>query len=358
MVANDEVPPFIHPYSVFLGYLFRFTTISIVLGKLVNCFFSSASVALGVLIAAKLLADRGYRQSKLRLLTCAALLSLYPAALFYSTQLIKDPSILFAGNLAVLALTYIFSKRHEPHRISFIVVAGLAFTWLSTYRAYAAASILVGALLYQLIVSQMSNLKKASLLVSVIALCAVVPAALGYGFFASDTWTTTDTAEMTDFRESNYSSQSSSVGVRLDFSSPATFIPGYTYEVLTVALGPFPWQILNANVLIAVPEAIGMWCLMPAIFRSVRKRGRFVKHLLSMPLVISLISLFVLGWIGDNLGANTRLRWLAWNLLFIHVAAFTTFPTSLRAFLFGNNRRSPALLLPDERRQFATYAEN
>jgi hypothetical protein len=341
IIANGEIPPFYHAYSVFLAALFRITGPSIIIGKFVNCFFAAASVAVAIMTVYVVLVLRGPENSAnlpLRLTTCGVLLSVYPSELFYSTQLVKDCIILLTGNITVLLLALAFNCWHTTTRVFSCILGAGSLTALLIFRPYAAAAILLSVPLYMLLRSHGSKIVRALLLGGGLLAGYAIPSALGYGPFGSKILTA-GPGDMEQFRKENYSSQQSSLGIDLDPSSPM-FVPDYAYSIVTVMLGPLPWQIKNANVLIALPEAIFFWFTIPFLWQSIRRRAGSQGETFSFPLVSAVSLLVVLAFIGDNLGADTRLRLLVWNMLFIHISSCSRMPEALRKIIFGRRSAS------------------
>jgi hypothetical protein len=341
-MAAGHIPPYYHPYSICLAALYYIIGPNIIVPKLINCILASASVALGVVVVGKIAESfgEGPTEVRRRQKACGAMLALYPSALFYSTQMIKDSAILFAGNLLLFATLELTLTRRTTRRPGRIALIGASLLALGIFRPYCALSMVSGICLFVLVGSGLSIVKKMVFISTAFAVAYLAPAAAGVGPFAFDLWgsSVSDVSGLEKFRQEKYSSQSSSVGIELDYTSPDTFIPSYAYAVATVLCGPFPWQILNNTVLIAEPEAILMWCTIPFFFRRRTVNGVEVFPKVSAPLLVALIGFCMLAFIGDNLGANTRLRWFFWNLLIIHLSAMTTLPAFFAKWVLGSDR--------------------
>jgi len=299
-------------YPLILGYMFRWFGADLLLGKLINSVLGAFSVMLGVLLAERLRPWRGHPWALKRSGHLAGfLLTLYPSSLFYSTQLLKDPSILVLG----MWLLYIFVVLYNKARFSYTLVAALVSGLLLLFRPYAAVALWLAFGVFVL-------LKRRSIrtLVLVAGLAAVVPWVLGLGPFAlSYLSPLLNPEQISEFRTEVYGIGGSSLGVSLEPSNPLAFILGWLYSVVTVLLGPFPWQVKSPVTALALGEASLMWILLLRAKPSLRSLLR--PSLEELPLVSALVLAGVIGLFSDNVGANTRLRLLAWSLMFVYIAA-------------------------------------
>lgn len=302
-------------YPSVLIALFLFTGPSLLLGKLLNVVAGALTVYIGVHLV-QLLTDRGStrldeeRSSDQAAHWAGGLLTFYPASLFYTTQLMKD-SILVLLGISAIYLSVRFLRRPQ------LAYAGL---WLAStgalflFRFYSAAALVFSLLLF-MIYSQ-RQWRVPSFVAAAILLLAVWRGWFGLSIVRF--WL--DLGHIADFRRLIYSGGGSSTGIQFDSRNPLTFLLSYGYSFTTAMFGPFPWQVDSAVQVIALPEAAVMWLLSPilagGIFRLLRRRPSEEALLL----VFSVVLIGAVALLSDNVGANTRLRMLPWNVFLLYAA--------------------------------------
>lgn len=297
----------------------------LLVGKLFNVLAGAITVALGVRIVDEL--SRGRMSKRLAKRSAnigGALLCFYPSLLWYSTQLVKDPLLVMLGMGAILFQIQ-FLKRAKPETIFAWV---LCMVGLFSLRPYAALAIFISLLAWVMRF-------KRRLILPALVLIALVPRAVGKGFFGVGVVAPfLDAEKVSSFRAEGYSVGGSAVGITINYSNPVLFAVTYSYSYATAMFGPLPWQIKGAAPLVALPEAIGMWTLFSlwlggtkrALFRSRReKRGHLTRaeREVRRELLLMLFCLILIGIIAifsDNIGANTRLRLLPWSAFLLFAA--------------------------------------
>jgi hypothetical protein len=324
---SGNTPEFVpNIYPVFLAYFFQLTSPSILGAKFLNILSNVFSVFFGVLLVRDICSTLSLskRQAKLAMNVSGLLFSIYPSQLFYSTQMIKDPFLIFFGMVNIYVSLCILRSRLT----FFLCLAWLAtFLGLLSFRPYAALSLLISIISYLLFVWKTKTTRKIIVIIMIVGLSAFLPSILGLGFFASDyIGPFLNPEKIAEFREVGYSIGDSSTDIVIDYSSPVSFLLTFGLSSLTTMFGPFPWQIKSAVQLIAFPEAAFALLIVMTVSLSKLKRrkpqpkpGGLQKNSNEIILInlfcftlICMISLF-----SDNLGANTRLRVLPWNLFII-----------------------------------------
>ncbi len=189
------------------------------------------------------------------------------------------------------------------------------------FRSYAAIVLGLTMLIYLAIGWRASRLRKGLIIGGILVFAAVVPFLLGKGLFASGQFIRLFSPdELLSFRRIAYSSGGSSASITLDFHSPISFVLTYGYSLLTVMIGPFPWQVHAMVQAVALPEAVFVWFLFPLWVRGlwdvIKRRGGEERFLVIFATALcGAIALF-----SDNIGANTRLRLLPWCAFFVYAA--------------------------------------
>lgn len=304
-------------YPAVLALLFKFTGgPDLLVGKLLNVFAGALTVYLGVLVVRALCRGRFVGRRRRRAMNWAGgLLTFYPSLLWYSTQLVKDPLLLLFAMWA-LYLTIRFLRRPQ---LFFALLWLAALVGMFAFRAYAALALMMALLLYVLRFRRIW-------IAPALLLAAVVPYAMGLGFFAWNfiqPWT--DAEKLESFRQGVYSTGGSAAGVQISYANPAAFLATYAYSFATAMFGPFPWQISGAGQAIALLETVMIWPLIPTWLRGVRRlfRGRAKRRRFEVVLLIfSVVLLAMIALFSDNIGANTRLRLLPWCAFFLYASLY------------------------------------
>lgn len=322
LLAGQHLMDLPNPYPYFLAGLFSFTGPSLLIGKLANIVFGALSVYFGVLLAKKL-TPQGYTRSWRSPLHPANLtgffLSFYPAAAFYSTQLLKDPITIFLGILCF----YYFINALQHKRLMHWLIGGLALLGVYQFRPYAAIAIglALGAyLLFQWRAKTSSKLAGIGLFLLIIALA---PYYAGYGIFGIryiGSFTSLET--IATIRKEVYSHGGSMVGIAFHDQSVWNLILFYLYSFLTVTFGPLPWQVKSLNILVALPEAMVMWLFIPLWLISLKRifSGRPGEE--KLLIYFSWILLGIIALFSDNIGASVRLRILSWSIFLVFAALY------------------------------------
>ncbi len=314
LMEGEEVPSLPNMYPLVLAFLFILSGPSLFLGKLLNAFLGALGVAIAVLITARLALREWPTWSLLHPGNLAGFfLSLYPSAVFYSTQLLKDALVWFLG---LLGLYFSIPLITSPPRFRHYIALGVVLVFLWALRPYTALA-LVGAVGTYLILWRL-QLRHLALLG---LLLLVVPWLLGWGPFGWSYLSPLLSPErLAAFRAEVYGIGGSSLGIELDPAQPLQFVLGWFYSALTVFIGPFPWQLDAPIEVIAFLEIIYIWPLVAVWGAGLsRLRNPGPPELI---LLFALILGFGIGLFSDNLGANTRLRLLVWGSLIIYAAVW------------------------------------
>lgn len=303
------------PYPYVLAFLFALVGPSLIAGKLLNIVLGSLIVSIGVLIARELTAERPYNWRELRhpVNLAGLFLTIYPSAVFHSTQLLRDSLVVFLGIAAIyFALRIIRGYRGVWPWFGY----GLALTLFYAFRPYAAFALAVGFTLYLLYCRQTISAVLISIFYALVA-----PWLTGWGPFA---WLYVSPSfipgVVSNFREEVYAIGGSAIGVTVDFASIHGFMWTYAYSFFTAMFGPFLWQLRSPVVAIGLVESLPMLLLIPVWVKGIwrlltRKSGEAGFLLFISLLLVGAIALF-----SANIGANVRLRLLPWNAFLIFAA--------------------------------------
>jgi hypothetical protein len=313
----------INLYPMFLAALFQVTGQNMLIAKLVNLLLNVTAVYMTVLITRDVGQAAGLERRSVKVAghLTGAMLALYPSHIFYAVQMIKDPFLIFAGTLNLfVAIQLLLGKGSKTWNL---VGWGLSAIGVFTFRPYTLIALVGTWLVYLLFVWKTKFSRKAMVVGFVVGLVGVLPYFAGLGFFASTyigPWL--DVEKVSEFRTKGYSIGGSAADIALDFTNPLTFIQTYGFSVLTAMFGPFPWQLKSPIQFVALPDAI-FTLLMTVALLIPLGRGRSKAQInapgKNMPYILLIFSIILIGLIGlfsDNIGSNTRLRLLSWNIFY------------------------------------------
>ena len=320
-IQNGTIPSYLpNSYPFLLAGIFTITERSVLIGKILNVFINALIIYFSILTVYELgksikLDNRSIRRAAN---WSGLLLTFYPSQIFYSTQLVKDPPLIFMGTLCLYFSVLFLQRKQQYALFGFIPV----FLALFSLRPYAAIAIILSLVLYLLFIWNVRIQKKMLVVAILLLLCAVVPYGLGKGIFASNYWVSfLDPQNLSEFRENSYSSGTAAAGISLDYGSPISFCLSYGFSYLTALIGPFPWQVRSLFQSVALPEALVMTVVMFLLLRlKFSKSFRVDFKEANLLLIFGLLLLGIIALFSDNFGANTRLRLLPWNSLLLYAS--------------------------------------
>jgi hypothetical protein len=311
----------IHIYPVLLAGLFDLFGRHLFLGKAFNTIAYATTVFFGVLAAREVSLWKQLPTKEVNL-TChlvGMLFSFYPSQLFYSTQLFKDPPLVCAG-IANFYFTILLLKggtKNIGAWVGWVLSLGLLYN----LRPYAAISLILGVLAYLVFVWKTKPFRKLLVTGSALAILAVLPMFFGLGLFASDylaPWLNPE--KISELREGGYSAAGSSSDITIDYSNPLLFLITFALSFGTTLLGPFLWQVRSIVQIVALPEALIASAFIVRLITMKHRKTISLNPVERIPLLCCLLSVGFIALFSDNIGATSRLRMLAWDLLFIYIA--------------------------------------
>ena len=317
LLSGHSVPNLPNPYPYFLAFLFRLTGPSLLMVKLANVILGAVAVSAGVLIAREVSSSRySFRSLRHPANLTGLFLSLYPALAFYSGQLLKDTLVVFFGILSLL----FYVKALRKGGVRLWLGGGLCTLALYAFRPYAAFALLFGLGIYLFVNWKIRLPYKLLTLATFLFIAAFVPYFEGHGLFGIQYIRKFASLEyIAEIREKLYSHGGSAVGISFQSGNLVEFIGSYFYSFLTAAFGPLPWQLKGMNVLIALPEAMLMWLLVPIWLKGILSTRSGPEKLL---IYLSWILLGVIALFSDNIGADVRLRLLPWSSFLIFAGVY------------------------------------
>lgn len=316
-------------YPWLLAGLFYITGPSLIAGKMLNVLFGALSVYFGVVLARELAnkfndPDRAAKAAR----WTGVLLTFYPAGVFYSTQLLKDTAFILLAILAIY-LMHRFTVTTSLAKFGCGVLWLLALYCLWGFRFYAAVALVFAMAAYGIMLKRKVFVFLSLAIIFLIILWGnglLGGNYIGQHFNNIINW-------IKDLRESTYSIGGSAAGIAIDYNNPGGFLLTFFYSLVTLLLGPFPWQLYSPVHYVAVPEAVILWLLSPLwILGLIDVCKGLLRNSLgkeSIPVVFALALAGGMALFSDNVGVNTRLRLLPWTVIIISTSHYLPYLVGL-----------------------------
>jgi hypothetical protein len=345
ILSGSEPERMPNSYALFLVALFRITGQDLLIGKILSVIAGSFTIYIGILIARELCSSVNlpHQDRKYAAHLTGFLLTFYPSALWYSTQLIRDSLLV----LFAVWNIYLSIKLLKKRKNSILIWWGITLLIVYSLRNYAGVGLVISLFIYLMLIWKTKIQRKLIVLVLVLIPCALVPYFLGQGIFGLETiLPSLNAEEIANQRENAYSTGGSSTNISIDYSNPMVFILTFGQSYITAMLGPLPWQIKSVVTIIALPETILMWILCFKLWKSWSSKTINNKSNEEIFLLIScLIQVSIFALFSDNIGANTRLRLLPWISFFIYVSIHFAKERVRRQNLVSNPTKASDIIL-------------
>ncbi len=292
------------------GYFYVVAAIYFLLGadallpKLLNCLVGALAVPLVYDLTLRI---GGSGAAALR---AATFTTWFPSLVLWSSLNIRDAWIVLMI-LVVCRESLILQDRPRPSSIVIIALGIMAIVQFRDYILFAVA----GPMLVSFVSRNSKNLARNLVLGSVVAV-VVIYADQAAG--ANRKLRTFDFEEIHEIRYWNTVGAASQFE-QADISSPTKAIFFLPKGMMYFLLAPFPWMIGSVRQLLAVPETIFFYWLIPWIVRGVRNLIRF--HLGASMMVLLIAAGLTLGYALGEGNAGTAYRHRAQILCFFLIFA-------------------------------------
>lgn len=265
-------------------------------GLVVNAALSAALVPLVSDLTRRLVGDDAAHR-------VPALVVLLPGLLLWTSQLLKEAAVLLLVALALSAAVRLV--RHLT--VSGLAVLTLALALLLTMRApvglVVAAGLMLGiALGRRSVVGGLA----AGLAALILAGALVVASGVGYSGYKEATGSNLQQANLV--RQDLATSANSGFEADTDISTPGRALSYLPRGVLSFMLGPFPWQLGGARELVALPDVVVWWALLPSLWRGTRSALKRVGRATLVPLLPAMITTVLMSLVVGNFGTVVRER--------------------------------------------------
>jgi 4-amino-4-deoxy-L-arabinose transferase-like glycosyltransferase len=246
----------------------------------------------------------------------ALLVALMPSIILWNSLALKDTEVTL---LVVLALSSCVSlkRRFTPRALAGVLLPLIALQPIRFYIVYFLGLAIVGSLLFERGTKVLTGVPK--ILVAVgggLALLALV----GLSSNAREGTSVFDLERVNTFRQGMASTAHSGFAADVDISTPGGALMFLPVGLAVLLLGPFPWQLTALRPLMAAPETIFWWFLIPSAIRGIRFaiKERFADT--SPILLFTAILAPAYALVQGNVGSAFRQRAQIFVLLFVFTA--------------------------------------
>ncbi|MDQ4144933.1 MAG: hypothetical protein M3198_14580 [Actinomycetota bacterium] len=231
------------------------------------------------------------------------LVVLLPSIFLLTSQLMKEAPILLLIACAANGAVRI-SRRFTPGAVAAMTVP---LALLLTFRAWVALVVAQG-LVAGIVLAKRELVTAVGTAVSALAVLALLVIPLGVGYSGYRTAITTDLRYANEVRQDLAVSATSGFAADADISTSEGALTYLPRGLVSVSLGPFPWQIRGIRHVPALIDVLVIWALLPSLWLGYRTaRRRTGRHLMVIVLP-ALATLFLLALSIGNFGTITRER--------------------------------------------------
>lgn len=231
----------------------------------------------------------------------APLVVLLPGIFFFTSQLLKEASVLMCVAAAANFATRLVKRTGPPA----LVGLATAMILLFTFRSYVALVMTVGFVaaifIGKGVISGVGTAVAAAGLVAVLL-------SVGIGSSGYDTAVGADLEQASVVHKGLQQGANSKFGAGADIATAGGALSYLPSGLANFALGPFPWQIRGVRQLPAVPDVLAWWLLLPALWQGLRKSLRRIGRRTLVLLLPALMSTIVLTLSLSNFGIVVRER--------------------------------------------------
>ena len=234
----------------------------------------------------------------------APIVVLLPGIFLFTSQLLKEASILFLVAVATNAAI------RTMQRFSFAAIAATAVSVsvLLTFRAPVAV-VLGGSLLLGMTLGKRQVLSGFTTGLGTLAVLAVMVTSVGIGYSGFEsTLQKSNLAESNKIRQGLAYQSGTGFGSDVDTGTTRKALAYLPIALVKFGFGPFPWEIRGARQLPALVDVIALWILWPSLGRGLRHSVRERKRQAAVIIVPAFAVAAVLSLSVGNLGVLVRER--------------------------------------------------
>lgn len=279
-----------------LGGLFWLFGEHNVAGLVVNAALAAAAVPLISDVTGRLFGGEAARH-------VPPLVLLLPGLLLWTSQLLKEAAVVFLVALSLSAAVRLLRRL----TLSGLGVLTIAVSLLFTMRGHVAL-VVAAALVAGIALGRPSVISGVGAGLAALVLMGVLVVASGLGHSGYEAATGSDLRRANLVRQDLATSGKSGFGSDTDISTPGGAIAYLPRGVLSFMLGPFPWQLAGARQLVALPDVLVWWLLLPSLGRGMRAAVRRAGRAVLVPLLPAVMTTVLLSLVVANFGTVVRER--------------------------------------------------
>lgn len=265
-------------------------------GLIVNAAFSAALVPVVTDLSRRLLghdaADR-----------VPALVVFLPGLLLWTSQLLKEAPIILLIAVAMSSGVRLLGRLSLPALATLAVSLSLLFTLRSYVGLVLAVGIVGGIAL-----GRPSVLGGLGAGLSAVILVVLLVTATGVGYSGYQAASGSNLKKADVVRKGLAGSADSGFGSEVDISTPAGALTSLPQASATFLLGPLPWQFSGGRQLVALPDVVVWWLLMPSLWLGIRIAVSRVGRAVALPLLPAVTTTALLSLVVSNFGTVVRER--------------------------------------------------
>jgi 4-amino-4-deoxy-L-arabinose transferase-like glycosyltransferase len=285
------------------GYIYLVAALYYVFGRnqllvqFLNCTTGAVTMLAVYAIAARLFGRPVARWA-------ALFMAFFPQMLFWSAGMYKDPTILLCIAICMYAAIRL-KDAFSPTFVFLFLGAGLALLTLRFYVFYFVVTAAMGTFVFG------GKGSVAARLLSCVVMVAGLAGAFKLGvrqdtLEAQASYMTLNQVQVTRMDQAMWGQ--SAYGTEYDVTTPSGALQALPVGLAYLLFAPFPWAIGSMRQLLALPETLVWYALMPAFARgfvyAVRHRLRDV-----LPIVVFMVTLtFAYALMQGNVGTAYRQR--------------------------------------------------
>lgn len=281
-------------------------------GLIVNAALAAALVPLLTDLTRRLLGD-------VAAVYAPRLVLLLPGLLLWTSQLLKEAATIFLIAVAVSCAVRLLTRL----RVQALLLFAAALALLFTFRSYVGLVVAVG-LVAGIALGRPSMRSGVGAGLAAVVLLGALIAVTGVGYSGYQAAAGSNLKHANLVRKDLAASAKSGFGSDVDISTPANAISHLPQAVVSFLLGPYPWQLRGGRQLIALPDVLAWWLLLPSLWRglrsAVRRRGRAVLVLVLPALVTTALLSLVVGNFGTVVRERNQVVIMAVPLLALGLA--------------------------------------
>ena len=269
--------------------------------------FSTAGLALNAAFAAGLLpvvsdsTRRLFGEAPVRYV--APLVVLVPGLFIWTSQLLKEAPILF---FIAVAVNCAVRMTERPTFTGVVTFAG-AVALLLSFRGHVGFFIAAG-LFAGVIVGRRQLLTGVAAGAVVLAAMTIVVVVVGVGESGFDIVTGADLQQANVTRQGLAYRTGSGFGEDVDISTSRRAVSYLPVGLVNFLLGPFPWQQGGARQLVAIPDVLVWWWLIPSLWAGYRESRRLLGRRSLLLVLPAAFASGVLALVISNYGTVVRER--------------------------------------------------